>query len=321
MLRWSPQHANGCPSNLPLFQLLSTPSLLVVTPQFPLFLHDPSPSNRTPKTSIIMGDNFDQVSQQLSRRSPNKQDAIHQVAEENDILRCDDIECESNLSTSNISDSGSNSSSNGLDTSSKAATHWDLPPPPAESFPTYELAKSSAHEWARLHGYDFSVKKVCKNKDGKIHRRSLVCTRGGKLDNKRKLTEETRIRKRRGSKKGGCEVQIWLAADDINEPEGPWSIRHAGGTRSTWHNHPGAHKTDLPGHRQRAQKKRHVDDFIRQHRAARIKPQQSLAIIQQQMPDLPIVLDDVRNARSRQRREFVDTHTLDLRPDYNTSPN
>jgi hypothetical protein len=104
-------------------------------------------------------------------------------------------------------------------------------------------------------------------------------------------------------------VQIWLAADDINEPEGPWSIRHAGGTRSTWHNHPGAHKTDLPGHRQRAQKKRHVDDFIRQHRAARIKPQQSLAIIQQQMPDLPIVLDDVRNARSCQRREFVDTHT------------
>jgi MULE transposase-like protein len=256
-----------------------------------------------------MGDYFDQANQLLSRRHPNKQDGTEEdiVLRDENILR--DIERESNLSTSNYSDSDSHSSSNNLNTSSRRATHWDLPPPPAESFPTYELAKSSAHEWARLHGYDFSVKKARKNKDGKIHRRVLACTRGGKLDNKRKLTEETRIRKTRGSKKGGCEVQIWLAADDINEPEGPWSIRHARGTRSTWHNHPGMSEKDLPGHCQRTQKKGKVDDFIRQHRAARIKPQQSLAIIQQQMPDLPIVLNDVRNARSRQRREFIDTHT------------
>ncbi|KAN0067264.1 hypothetical protein V8E54_014719 [Elaphomyces granulatus] len=245
-----------------------------------------------------MGDYFNPQS-----RRPNKQ-------EEDIVLRDDNLlhdKCESNPSTSNTN-SGSHSSSNGLDTFSQGARHWDLPPPPAESFPTYELAKSSAHEWARVHGYDLSVKKVCKSKEGKIHRRILACTRGGKLDNKRKLTDEIRIRKTRASKKGGCEVQISLIADNISEPEGPWSIRHARGTRSTRHNHPGAREVDFPGHRQRAQKKGNLDDLIRQHQASRVKPQQSLTIIRQQFPDLPIVLSDVLNTRARLRREFIDIH-------------
>jgi MULE transposase domain len=64
----------------------------------------------------------------------------------------------------------------------------------------------------------------------------------------------------------------------------------------------------LPGHRRRA-RKQEINEIIRQHRAARIKPQQTLAVIQQQFPDLPVVLKDVLNERSRQRREFIDTHT------------
>jgi FAR1 DNA-binding domain len=84
--------------------------------------------------------------------------------------------------------------------------HWDLPPPPVDSFISYEVAKSTTHEWARRHGYDLSVKKTYKNRQGKIVRRVLVCTRGGKLDNKRKLTEETRVRRKRSSKKGGCQA-------------------------------------------------------------------------------------------------------------------
>jgi hypothetical protein len=108
--------------------------------------------------------------------------------------------------------SNSDSHSNDSDASSKSIklqTYWDLPPPPDDSFDSYETAKYNAHDWARRHGYDFSVKKVYKNEDRKIHRRVLTCTRGGKLDNKRKLTEETRVRKKRSSKKGGCKAQIW----------------------------------------------------------------------------------------------------------------
>lgn len=272
--------------------LQSIPQLLVLS------------SCKSHTKDLIMGDGLNQQS-----RGPNKQNAI-QGTEKHIVPREDNLlhhRCGSNPSTSN-SNSGSHSSSNGFATSSKGENHWDLPPPPAESFQTYELAKSSVHEWARRHGYDFSVKKVCKNKEGKIHRRILACTRGGKLDNKRKLTDEIRIRKTRTSRKGGCEVQIWLAADDVNEPDGPWSVRHARGTRSTQHNHPGAREVDFPGHRQRAQKKGNVDDLIRQHQESRIKPQQSLAIIRQQFPGLPIVLSDVLNTRARQRREFIGTH-------------
>ena len=208
-----------------------------------------------------------------------------------------------------VSDSDSHSSDS--DTSSKSIksrTYWDLPPPPEDSFDSYGTAKHNAHDWARRHGYDLSVKKAYKNKDRKIHRRVLTCTRGGKLDNKRKLTEETRVRKKRSSKRGGCKAQIWLVAEDSSNPEGTWSIRHARGTRSSRHNHSKACETDLPGHRRRA-RKQEINEIIRQHRAARIKPQQTLAVIQQQFPDLPVVLKDVLNERSRQRREFIDTHT------------
>ena len=100
---------------------------------------------------------------------------------------------------------------------------WAIPPPPEESFPSYEACTDAVHAWTKQHGFDLVLegksKKVKKGPHkGEIYWRRMECVFGGKPRNSRKLTEETRIRKMRGSCKWGCKADIIIAADDPQYP-------------------------------------------------------------------------------------------------------
>jgi hypothetical protein len=70
-----------------------------------------------------------------------------------------------------------------------------LAPPPELQYPGCDEAINAMHDWDKHHGFDVSRQKPMKNKDGEIYKYLYRCTKHGKLDNNRKLTEDTRKRK------------------------------------------------------------------------------------------------------------------------------
>jgi hypothetical protein len=127
------------------------------------------------------------------------------------------------------------------------------------------------------------------------------------LDNKRNLTDEHRIRKKRGTKKTDCKMALWIKAVDCRCLHGDWKIQYSRGLRSHIHNHPPVKKTQLTLFRHRQRKK--LVEEIRHQKASGIKTQQSLALLRKAHSDLHITLKDLQNERPRLRQEAMKHHT------------
>lgn len=172
---------------------------------------------------------------------------------------------------------------------------WYLPPPPCTTFDTPDEALEFMHNWNKDHGFDVSKQKPMKNKAGELYKYLYRCTRHGKLDNNRKLTEETRKRKRK-SGKTGCPMGLYVKAIEPSNPSGRWKISYQQNGRSKFHNHEATSAQDLTGHRRR-HRTEEMKALIRQQRSAGMDATQTLAYIKERLPDALVTRQDILNYR------------------------
>jgi hypothetical protein len=170
-----------------------------------------------------------------------------------------------------------------------------LAPPPPRTYDSLDDTLQALHEWNKDHGFDVSKQKPMKNKAGDIYKYLYRCTRHGRLDNNRKLTDDTRKRKRR-SGKTGCPMGLYIRAVNPADAAGKWAISYQRDNRSKFHNHEGVSAEDLTGHRRRHRTEEMVD-IIRQQRAAGMDAAQTLAYIKERLPGALITKQDILNYR------------------------
>ena len=206
---------------------------------------------------------------------------------------------------------------------------WYLAPPPELQYPGCDEAINAMHEWDKHHGFDVSRQKPMKNKDGEIYKYLYRCTKHGKLDNNRKLTEDTRKRKvhshalaspsisltffQRKSGKIGCPMGIYVKAVDPSNPSGAWCIVHQQNGRSNFHNHEAVDGLELTGHRRR-ERTEELKALIRQQRAAGMDANQTLSFLKEQNPNALVTRQDILNYRRADPGPISD-HTV-----YNDKP-
>ncbi|KAF2437170.1 hypothetical protein EJ08DRAFT_691471 [Tothia fuscella] len=170
-----------------------------------------------------------------------------------------------------------------------------LPPPPPLTYDTPEEAVQAVHDWNKDHGFDVSKQKPMKNKAGELYKYLYRCTRHGRLDNNRKLTDETRKRKRK-SGKTGCPMGLYVKAIEPSNPAGRWKISYQQNRRSKFHNHEATSAAELTGHRRR-HRTEEMKALIRQQRQAGMDATQTLAYIKERMPDALVTRQDILNYR------------------------
>ena len=181
--------------------------------------------------------------------------------------------------------------------------------PPERRYNSFEKAKAAALDWASSHGYDLSLKTPKNLKPGlPYHAWVARCSRFGTLDNTRNLTENQRIRTKRGTKKIGCQMALWIKAVDSKAPQGRWKIQHYKGNKSCTHNHPGTTKDQLPASRRRQRNTKVLQD-IREHKTAGVSIQSSYTLLTRKYKDLVITVKDIQNERARAKRADLKTHT------------
>ena len=185
---------------------------------------------------------------------------------------------------------------------------FTLQPPPEDLHATYAAALDAIHKFSKANGYEVSIDKGLKKKNGTYYKKLLRCTQGGKMENTRKLTTEARVRLNRGSKKNGCPMSFILVADDPGNATGQWKVVHQSGNRSFLHNHHGFDAIAFPGHRRRAREGR-ITKEIKEDADASIKVGRTLARFQNKDPNILITSKDIENERSRLRREKLETLT------------
>ena len=185
---------------------------------------------------------------------------------------------------------------------------WRIPAPPEHIYESLQAAKGAVMAFSSNHGYELASKVGKSLKPGLPHHCYVLrCTRHGTLDNTRNLSDSQRIRAKRPSKKCGCKMAIWLRAIDPRHTDGEWKVQHYKGIQSEVHTHRPAKAILLPGIR-RWQREKIIEE-IKHHRAAGVRVQQSLALLQRKFPDLQITRKDVQNERDRLRREALKHHT------------
>jgi hypothetical protein len=189
----------------------------------------------------------------------------------------------------------------------------DAPPGLSYIEPPQQLAYTSLdetievmHAWNREHGFDVSKQKPSKNRNGELYKYLFRCTRHGKLDNHRKLTDLTRKRKRQ-SGKIGCPMGIYLKAVNPLDPKGRWQILHQRNDRSKWHNHGPADPETLSGHRRRGRTDE-LNAIIQQQRANGMDANETLAFLKEQMPEALVTRQDILNYR-RNDPGVLNNHT------------
>jgi hypothetical protein len=170
-----------------------------------------------------------------------------------------------------------------------------LPPPPTSTYDTADEAIEAMHNWNKDHGFDVSKQKPMKNKAGELYKYLYRCTRHGRLDNNRKLTEETRKRKRK-SGKTGCPMGLYVKAIEPQNPSGRWKISYQQNGRSKFHNHEASSAQELTGHRRR-HRTEEMKMLIRQQRAAGMDATQTLAYIKERLPEALVTRQDILNYR------------------------
>jgi hypothetical protein len=170
-----------------------------------------------------------------------------------------------------------------------------LAPPPISTYDTADEAIEAMHSWNKDHGFDVSKQKPMKNKAGELYKYLYRCTRHGRLDNNRKLTDETRKRKRK-SGKTGCPMGLYVKAIEPQNPSGRWKISYQQNGRSKFHNHEASSAQELTGHRRR-HRTEEMKMLIRQQRAAGMDATQTLAYIKERLPEALVTRQDILNYR------------------------
>lgn len=180
-----------------------------------------------------------------------------------------------------------------------------MPPPPAGTiFLTRDALLKGCNEHARKYGYAMSIKKSSASGSKTI----IVCTREGKPMNNHHLTDESRVRRGRVSKRSGCRMKI--AGNRIRrttaagEEEEVWRLRIIEGQ----HNH-GPDEIRLnPIHRKMTED---VKEAIVRGLRRGLKIKRIYEELLAQWPDLPATKQDVRNEVGRIRKAEVDLTPLE----------
>ena len=198
------------------------------------------------------------------------------------------------------------------DSSDRQGKLFEIEAPAEGIYESYQLALDDVHDFTKHKGYEVSIAKNIgkRNKSGAYYKKLIRCTRGGKLKNSRKLTDETRVRPNRGSKKTQCPMTFKLIADDPQDAGGRWKIVHSTNKGSYLHNHKAIAAIGLPGHRRRARTEQ-VKARIASGAASSIQASQILASIrsEQDTEQMLITRRDVDNELARLRKEMVGTQT------------
>lgn len=152
---------------------------------------------------------------------------------------------------------------------------YQIAPPPEQEYSSPKVAEGEIHAWTKTLCYELSRTKSDKNKDGIVYKQYYKCTKHGKPSNTRKLTEETRVR-RRTSGRTGCPMGVVVKAVDPKAPDGRWKIQHQMNGKSFFHNHPPApHASALSGHRRRAATD-HVKSIVQKKKTTRTPAKQTI---------------------------------------------
>lgn len=118
-----------------------------------------------------------------------------------------------------------------------------IDPPPKNVYDSFKKCEDAVHLWCKGHGYDVVRGKPSKNakapskKKDQIHKYIYKCGKAGQPKNSHKLTDETRRRKRRASRKTGCGMGIIVAATNAQDVSGGWEVRYRENDKSFFHNH------------------------------------------------------------------------------------
>jgi hypothetical protein len=173
-----------------------------------------------------------------------------------------------------------------------ATTTEPLSLPPQALFDSYDALLQSIQQHAKSAGYAFTTSKSERRKGKRLI--YMGCKRAGK--ERATVSEEDR-RRRRQTVKCGCQFSV-----KIRElANGLWSLTHRKPEFSI-HNHNPASPGAFPEHRQL---KDQQIQLIETHYAAQIPASRTVAILQQQTPDINIYHRDIYNitaALSRAKR-------------------
>lgn len=181
-----------------------------------------------------------------------------------------------------------------------------MPPPPAGSiYASRDDLLRSANTHARQYGYALSIKKSTASGQKSI----IVCTREGRPMNNHHLTDETRVRKGRVSKRSGCKMKIAgnrirrMRDDGMGEEE-VWRLRVIHGE----HNHGPDDPKMNPIHRKMADE---VKEAIVKGLRRGLKVRKIYDELVERWPDLSATKQDVRNEVGRIRKAQVDLTPAD----------
>jgi MULE transposase domain len=192
--------------------------------------------------------------------------------------------------------------------SSETNQSSQMPLPPEETFKSFKDLEEFTNKWSLQYGFELvRGRKNKKNKEGEICIRYLECSRHSRLSNTRKLGPEDRKRLKRLSRRIACPMSVIAAAVIRGEPNGRWEIRHRGEAYCS-HNHGPLNPKALAGHRRRS-RTQDVLSTVRDHRAAGVRPAQTLAAMQNSEKDCILIRKDLYNARMQVRHEELGNRT------------
>lgn len=174
---------------------------------------------------------------------------------------------------------------------------YNLPIPPLIAHPSFHDLETALHAFSKQHGFELVIRRT---KGNPIRKRYYSCKRHGKLDNRRRLTEESRVRKKIVSIKTECPFK--LVATAMKDTDGFWKLNSVG-HGSEVHNHPADHSLQLTGHRRRDRTDAVKASIISMH-LCEVKPAKIHEVLKEQYGDgISIVLQDIKNVMSSHRAE------------------
>lgn len=188
---------------------------------------------------------------------------------------------------------------------SRGRRHYFTVPPLAEYTSFQADLESTLHAVSKANGYELVQVRAKRIYPGGPKRKQYyACKRHGTLGNKRRLTNDDRVRKSRSSIKTNCQFALVGTAslhdgDSANPEQGPWQLS-SGGT--DYHNHEADDKLQLSGHR-RQNRTDNVKAMIISLYTSCITPAKILEVLWKQFGSLSVILQDVKNVIAYNRVE------------------
>jgi len=183
--------------------------------------------------------------------------------------------------------------------------------PPFGSYPSRTTLETALHAFTAQAGFDVSkgLGKE-KNQQGEIFKWMLGCTRRGDgPKNTRRYEEKDRVRLGRGSAACGCKAAFIMRADDLNNINGPWSLRPKRGLHTYYHNHPALDKNTFAGHRRRFRNDLAVLEVAKSAFRIGSGAARTTALIQEQHTTSLILRKDINNLNASFKKDSLSIFT------------